>query len=282
MAAESREFLHSVQDGLCGSPPEIPGMPEVTLRIVRRLADPGVRIDQIARLAGSEPSLAAAVLRAANSVAYNPSSEVTDDLRVATGRIGLAALRRLALAQALQVVRDAPRYRVVEDRLAAVWQRSVLLASLARVLSERVRGIARETATTAGMLQAVGRIWIIARAVDHPVALQDPIALEATLNAWHAEAAHRLLEAWGFGAGFAHAVAAHESADWLEGEVPRLADLLFVCQLFNAYRDTPQELSARLAVSPAATRLGLGGKERELVFGQSVAEIRAVREALCD
>jgi HD-like signal output (HDOD) protein len=55
MAAESREFLHSVQDGLCGSTLEIPGMPEVTLRVVRRLADPGVRIDQIARLAGSEP-----------------------------------------------------------------------------------------------------------------------------------------------------------------------------------------------------------------------------------
>ena len=282
MAAESREFLHSVQDALCGPEFEIPGMPEVTLRIVRRLADPGARIDQIARLAGSEPSLAAGVLRAANSVVYNPSSEVTEDLRVAIGRIGVAALRRLALAQALQVVRDAPRYRAVEGRLAAVWQRSVLLASFARVMSERVPGVARETATTAGMLHAVGRIWIIARAVEHPAALQDPVALETTLNAWDAEAAHRLLEAWGFDAGFAHAVAAHESADWLDGEVPRLADLLFVCQLFNAYREAPQDLTARLAVSPAAARLGLGGKERGIVFGQSVAAIRAVREALCD
>ena len=61
----------------------IPGMPEVALRIVRRLADLSATGPEVARLAATDPTLAGLLLRSANSFDYNPSADPTADLAVA-------------------------------------------------------------------------------------------------------------------------------------------------------------------------------------------------------
>lgn len=279
---ESRDLQVFLQSELDRPDPGIPGLPEVALRVVRRLADLSVPGVQVARLIGADPVLTVSLLRAGNSVVYNPTGVITSELPVAVGRLGFETVRRMTLAYALQQIRDAPRYRVVHDRLAQLWQRSILVASLARVLAGRVGGVTREMATTAGLLHAVGRVWVVACAATHPAALQDPIRFETLVQTWQGAAAGRLLTVWRMEPALVEAVAEHENADTLEGEVDRLTDLLFVCQLFSAFRDAPLELAERLARSAAAARLGMRGQERSFVFGHSAEEVRAVREALCD
>jgi HD-like signal output (HDOD) protein len=142
--------------------------------------------------------------------------------------------------------------------------------------------VPRERANTAGLLHAVGHVWVLAKAASSPGVLQDPMHLENLINDWRIPAARRLLQTWGMDPEFVESVCDHESADEATGTVPALTDLMFVCQLFNAYKDSPRELTTRLASSPAAARLGLRGRERELVFSNSADEVRAVRSALCD
>ncbi len=279
---DTQDFHGLLQAEFGRSTPEIPGLPEIALRVVRRLGDITTPSQQVARLVGTDPALAAVMLRSANSVAYNLTGVVTSDLSVAVDRLGFDTVRRMTLTYALQQVRDAQRCRVVHDRLAQVWQRSVLMASLARVLAVRLGGVPREMATTAGLLHAVGRIWVISRSADYPTVLQDPVRFEAMLQEWQVAASRRLLTAWQMDPALVQAVADHESADLLEGRVGRLTDLLFISQLFSAFREAPLELTERLGGSMSAARLGMRGQERAFVFGHSAEELRAVREALCD
>ena len=279
---DTLEFHSYLREELDRPEPAIPGLPEVALRVVRRLADIATPGAQVARLVAADPTLAANLLRSANSIAHNPTGIVTSDIPVAVDRLGFETVRRMTLAYALQQVRDAPRYRGVHGRLAQIWQRSVMTASLARVLAPQVGGVTREMATTAGLLHAVGRIWVTACASAHPAVLQDTVRFETTVQTWQAPAARRLLTVWQLDRALVEAVADHGSADTLDGRVGRLTDLLFVCQLFGAFRDAPLELAQRLSVSPAAARLGVRGKERGLVFGHSAEEVRAVSEALFD
>lgn len=260
----------------------IPGMPEVALRVVRRLADISSTGPQVARLVATDPALAGMLLRSANSLDYNPNAFPTEDLGIAVRRLGFDTVRRLVLAYALQQVRDAPRYRIVQGRLGQMWQRSVALASIARVMSTRLSGVPRERANTAGLLHTVGHIWVIAKAASSPAVLQDPMGLECAISEWRVPASRRLLQSWGMDPEFVDAVSDHESADETTEPVPPLTDLLFVCQLFHAFKDAPVELTKRLTLSPAAERLGLRGRERDLVFSHSADEVRAVRNALCD
>lgn len=279
---DSQDFQAFLHAEIERPEPVIPGLPEVALRVVRRLADLSAPGTQVARLVGADPALSATLLRGANSVAYNPNGIVTSELPIAVGRLGFETVRRMTLVYALQQVRDAPRFRIVHERLAQVWQRSVLMASLARVLAARVGGVTRELATTAGLLHAVGRVWVIACAASYPQVLQDPVRFETLQQMWQPMASRRLLTVWQMDPSLVAAVADHPSAETADGRVGRLTDLLFVCQLFSAFRDAPLELADRLAVSPSAARLGMRGQERALVFGHSADELRAVREALCD
>lgn len=282
MGVEGQRFQQFLKAEFIRPEMTIPGMPEVGLRVVRRLADISATGPQVAKLVASDPALAGMLLRAANSIDYNPAADPTTDLNIAVRRLGFDTVRRLTLTYALQTVRDAPRYRIVHGRLAAMWQRSVALASLARAMANRVAGVPRERANTAGLLHTVGHVWVIAKAASSPGVLQDPMHLETLINDWRIPAARRLLQSWGMDPEFVEAVCDHEAAEEATGPVPALTDLLFLCELFNAYKDAPVELTKRLAGSPVAARLGLRGRERELVFSHSADEVRSVRSALCD
>jgi HD-like signal output (HDOD) protein len=282
MALAAGEFQQRLKAEFIRPELSIPGMPEVALRVVRRLADISATGPQVAQLAASDPTLAGLLLRSANSSDYNPTPDPTSDLGVAIRRLGFDTVRRLALSYALQQVRDAPRYRIVHGRLSALWQRSVALASIARAMSIQFSGVPRERANTAGLLHTVGHIWVTAKAATSPQVLQDPMGLEHIISEWRVPAARRLLQGWGLDPEFVHAVCEHEAVEDAAHRTSPLMDLLFISQLFNAFKDAPVELTARLVASPAAARLGMRGRERELVFSRSADEIRALREALCD
>jgi len=260
----------------------IPGMPEVALRVVRRMADLSATGPEVARLAATDPTLAGLLLRSANSVDHNPSGDPTADLTVAVRRLGFDTVRRLSLVYALHEVREAPRYQAVHARMTALWQRSVGLAAIARAMGTQFAGVPRERANTAGLLHTVGHIWVTAKAAAMPAVLQDPMRFEILLNEWRVPAARRLLQGWGLDPEFVDAVCDHESVEQRGDVGSPLMDLLFVCQLFNAFKDSPVELTRRLTASSSAARLGMRGRERDIVFMRSAEEVRAVREALCD
>ncbi len=153
---------------------------------------------------------------------------------------------------------------------------------VARAMANQFAGVPRERANTAGLLHTVGHIWVTAKAAAMPAVLQDPMRLEILLNEWRVPAARRLLQGWGLDTEFVDAVCDHESVEQRGAEASPLMDLLFVCQLFNAFKDSPAELTRRLTGSSSAARLGIQGREREIVFSRSAEEVRAVREALCD
>jgi HD-like signal output (HDOD) protein len=282
MAQSAGEFQQRLKAEFLRPELSIPGMPEVALRVVRRLADISATGPQVAKLASTDPTLAGILLRSANSIDYNPTPDPTSDLSVAVRRLGFDTVRRLALSYALQQVRDAPRYRIVHGRMSALWQRSVALASIARAMSVQFAGVPRERANTAGLLHTVGHIWVTAKAASSPNVLQDPMGLENIITEWRVPAARRLLQGWGLDPEFIVAVCEHESVEESAHAGSPLMDLLFICQLFNAFKDSPVELTARLVASPAAARLGLRGRERDVVFSRSAEEVRSVREALCD
>jgi hypothetical protein len=128
----------------------------------------------------------------------------------------------------------------------------------------------------------VGHIWVTAKAATMPAVLQDPMRFEILLNEWRVPATRRLLQGWGLDPEFIDAVCDHESVEQRGAEGSPLMDLLFVCQLLNAFKDSPVELTRRLTASSSAARLGMRGRERDIVFLRSADEVRAVREALCD
>lgn len=136
-ADESFAFVQALASELSSGRVELPGFPDIALRVQRVLADENVNADRVVKVVGSEPVLAAQVLQMANSVALNPSGKQVTDLRTAVARIGLTTVRTATIAFAVRQLRSAAELKPVAKQLEELWQRNVLIASLCHVVAKR-------------------------------------------------------------------------------------------------------------------------------------------------
>ena len=78
----------------------LPAMPEVASRLLKSFDDDNISLSAIAELVGKDSTLAAKVLRLANSARYSPSHQISS-LQDAAAALGMDTLRNLALGACL-------------------------------------------------------------------------------------------------------------------------------------------------------------------------------------
>lgn len=263
---------------------EIACFPEVATQLIQELDSDHVAVHDIARVVAGEPALAVRVIGMANSAAYRSGGRSMTDVRMAITRIGLRALRGVILAFAVIKLREARPLRAVQYRIGDVWQRSTLIAALAHLLAVELRNdevrYDHEAAMLSGLMQGVGKIYILAEAALHSELIEDVGLLDDIVRAWHAPAASKILTQWGLGAAVVQAVEKHDEADTASRDEANLTDLLRAASLFAELRDTPQELPRHLVASRACQRLDLRRLKPEYVFSQLASQSDSLESVL--
>lgn len=232
---------------------EIACFPDVATKLVRSLDSDFVTMPAIARMIESEPGLCVRVIGMANSAAFQGGGRAITDARSAVVRIGLRSLRAVILAFAIASLRDRRELKLVQSRIGEVWQGSVSLATLSHVLAMRVRGVDSEGALLGGLMQGVGRIYLLTEAAFDVDFREDVEGLDDIVAQWHVGAVGKILEQWGFGSNIIEAVVEFHGAGSRSG----LADILKTAQLFLDHQDKLDELKTRLQDFDPAVRLGL-------------------------
>ena len=202
-------FVQALASELSGGKIELPGFPHIVMRVQRVLADENADNNRIVKVLGSEPVLASQIVRMANSAALNPAGVPVTDLRTAVSRVGLDTVRSATIAFAVRQLRDAPILKGLEAPLGLLWKRSVLVASLSCVIARRLTHLNPDTALLAGLLQGIGRLYILTRASGHRALFADQDAYQSIEHDWHLSIAAALLENWGIADEIVQAV--HES-----------------------------------------------------------------------
>lgn len=138
----------------------LPVMPEVGRRLLNSLDDDGVTLGQLAELIGKDSTLAAKVLRLANSARYSPSHTIAT-LQDAAMALGLETLRNLAMAgsisAAFPVVKGLDRQRF--------WRHSLRTAGHARLLAKLLQADA-DVAYLAGLMLRTGQLLMAMTETD--------------------------------------------------------------------------------------------------------------------
>ncbi len=270
-----RELAAELSDGKV----ELPGFPHIVMRVQRVLSDPAADLGRILRVVGSEPVLATQLVRMANSVALNPCGPRVADLRAAVARVGLDTVRSATIAFALRQLQAAPALRGLEAPLGDLWRRGVNVASLSFVIARRLTTAMADTALLAGLLQGVGKLYILTRASRHRSLFHDAAAYAAIERAWHLSIAAALLENWGMADEIIQAVQESENYERDARGAPALADALLAGTLLADCDDT-STLSERVAAAKPLQRLQLDEPACRTLLAESAQEIAALREAL--
>lgn len=145
----------------------LPTMPEVASRLLKSFDDDRAGIGDIAALIEKDPTLAAKVLRLANTARYSPSRQITN-VADAAHALGVETLRNLAMAACL--CGAFPPVRGLDRAL--FWRHSIATATYARLLARMlgVDGSTADTAYFAGLMLRCGQLLM---AMDEPQLVAD-------------------------------------------------------------------------------------------------------------
>jgi len=273
-------FVQALASELSGGKIELPGFPHIVMRVQKVLGDESADSNRIVRVLGSEPVLASQIVRMANSAALNPGGALVTDLRNAVSRVGLDTVRSATIAFAVRQLRDAPLLKGLEAPLGMLWKRSVLVASLSCVIARRLTNLNPDTGLLAGLLQGIGRLYILTRASGHRALFADQENYQAIEHDWHLSIAAALLENWGFADEIVQAVHESENFDRDARGPVCLADVLVVGTILAEHHNQPQVLQAQVHCAKPLHKLKLDAPACEAFITESSKDIESLRVAL--
>ena len=144
------------------------------LRVQLALDDPECPIDEAIRLVLAEPQLAARTVALGNSAMFNRTGgpEVTN-VRAAIMRIGYHNLFALAAAMVVRQFGSKIADPGLRAKAEQLWQHTVHVACLARIIARSVTYTNPDTALFAAIVHEVGNFYLLSRADEFPGLLED-------------------------------------------------------------------------------------------------------------
>jgi HD-like signal output (HDOD) protein len=274
------DFVRTLATELSVGNVDLPSFPEIAVRVRRVLSDPKSSVEQVVRVVGSEPALAARLLRIANSASLNRSGRPVNDLRTAINRIGYNMVRSASISFSMAQIRKSNKLAGLEHHLNDLWQRSSSVAAFAYVLAKKYTHVNPDEAMLTGMMHGIGKLYVFTRVIDHPELFASNTMLNQIIGEWHASIGRAILENWNFSEAMARAVG--EQADFSRSEdgPPDLADVIAVAILMDLHSADAPGLAIVLKDLGPAKRLGLDEAKTVAVMHESAAEVSALSEAL--
>lgn len=258
----------------------MPSFPDVAVQVRRILSDPKSSVDQVVRVVGSEPALAARLMRIANSASLNCSGRPVSDLRTAINRIGYNMVRSASMSFSMNQIRNSSKLASIASHLNDLWERSTCVAAYSFVLARSHTRVNPDEALLTGMMHGIGKLYILTRAAGHPEFFADADSMNEIIDGWHASIGKAILENWDFPEVMAQAVGEQADFSRVRSGTADLSDVVGIAILIASYGTDIAGLEMALRDVAVAQRLGLNGSKMMALMQDSAAEVTALSQAL--
>jgi HD-like signal output (HDOD) protein len=151
---------------------------------------------------------------------------------------------------------------------------------VSRVIARRFTSLNADTALLAGLLQCIGKLYLLTRAARYPSLLEDDAALDRITSEYQLRVSQAILRNWDMDAEIVKAIGASENLAREHAGTIDLADVLTASAALIALGPEPQPEQISFPGMPAARRLGLDAEACTAALAESRDEIDALRQAL--
>jgi HD-like signal output (HDOD) protein len=275
------EFTRLISVELSAPASELPGFPEVALRVRQALARDDISIEEIVRIVSAEPSLAVRLLQLANSAALNSAGQRVTTLRTAVARVGFNLARSATIAFAMSQMRRGEAWRDLAARFRQIWELSARHAAVSFAVARYCERDDADQALLAAMLQAVGRLFVLRRVSRFPILLADAAIYSEIEQVWQGRAVRSVLVRWELPQEVLEAASADPADSRAEGGAT-LSDVVNAGRHLMGVLDIASLTEAPFLRSAAFQRLGLDDLGAAQVLADSAVEMASLRAALAD
>jgi HD-like signal output (HDOD) protein len=280
LAGDARALVDSLAIELAGEKIDLPSFPDVAMRVRKALTDEEVGIDDAVKIVSAEPALAARLMQLSNSASLNPGGKRLTNLRAAMARVGLNMACSVTIAFAMSQLRRAETYKSVQARLGKLWYEAAHLAAVCRVIARRFTSLNADTALLTGLLQCIGKLYLLTRAARYPALLEDDVTLDRIMSEYHLRVAQAILRNWDMDAEIVEAIGSCGDLTREHAGAIDLTDVLIASAALMALGPDGQPEEGAFPGMPAARRLGLNTEACNVALAESRDEIEALRQAL--
>src|ERR1700723_1502486 len=278
--ATALAFLQSLATEVSEGTIALPCFPDVVIRISEALADPNTSSDRVVPFVGAEPRLAARVLQTANSAAFNSSGKPLTDLRSAITRLGHQMVQSTAMSYAIQNMKNEASLRSIARPLTELWNRSIAVASICKLLAMRTK-VPSDEAFLTGLVHGIGNLYIMARAASAANTLGGQQSWMELIGGWQASIGQAVLQSWGFAEELCEAVGDQGDLDRRSRHEARLGDILIAGLIVADAQKTTEPRIVRTEGVNAFLSLRIPPEDCIAIPAEADAQIPLVHEALC-
>lgn len=275
------EFLQKLAAEVSEGTVDLPCFPDVVVRVSTALADANTSTEDVVTIVGAEPRLAARLLQTANSAAFNPAGKPLTELRSAVTRLGHQMVHGTAMSYAVQQMKGEPSLRSIAEPLTQLWNRSITVASISRLVAARTPVSADEAFLT-GLLHGIGELYIVARAATQAVELGSENSWLEFLSGWQASIGKAVLESWGFAEQMCDAVGEQEDLERRWKHEAALSDVLIASLLLADALKTPEPRAVATEGVNAYLTVSLKAEDCAAILVEAQGQISRVHEALAE
>ena len=277
--ATALAFLQTLATEVSKGTVDLPCFPDVVIRISHALADPETTSERVVTIVGAEPRLAARVLQTANSAAFSNAGKPLADLRSAITRLGQQMVQSTAMSYAMQQMKNEAALRAIAEPLAELWNRSIAVASISRLVAARTKVPADEAFLT-GLLHGIGKLYIMARAATAAKGLGSEQSWMELISGWQASIGKAVLQSWGFVDEMCEAVGDQDDVDRRWKHEARLVDVLIASLVLADALKMPEPRTLGTDGIHAFLSIGVTPADCSAILAEADEQIRQIHEAL--
>ena len=273
------EFLSRIADDLARGPLNLPCFPDIVPRVRAAINTPRSTQDDLVRIAGAEPRLAARLIQTANSAVFNPSGKPLTNLRQAVTRLGHHLVQSVTMVFAIQQMKAEPSLRSVAKPLSALWEKSIAVGSICQVLANQLK-VPPDKVFLTGLLHGIGHFYIMVRAAEPSSGIEYSDLSPEMLADRHPGLGRIVLEKWNFEPVVFDAIGRQHDHRRSSNRAADITDVVIAgVVLAEALLESNADLT-RCAGVTAFERLGLGPKELAATLKHTEYRLVSLRETL--
>jgi len=234
----------------------LPTLPAISLEALLVVNDAGSSMGDVARIITKDTSMAARLVRYANSPLYRGVNTVSS-VKAAITRIGFDAVKNAILSLAMKDV-FTTAFKPIQARMEALWTHSVDVATKATLLADRFPHLNKDEAMLAGLIHDVGAIPILIKAKEYPVLLEKESNLDKVVDKLHMPVGKFMLSRWNFDPALVEVAAQHDKIDRVpKGKEVDYVDIIQVANILSHQGSQSRWAGINIEENLACQRVGL-------------------------
>jgi HD-like signal output (HDOD) protein len=233
----------------------LPSLPDVVLKIRNMLERDDCDFGRISKAVSVDPVLVSKLFVFANSALYNRANVKIEDLDTAIGRLGFEVVRNTAMSLAMKQLYDSDKHQKTTKMQRKVWARGMKLSSMAFAVAEKHPNLNQESAFLCGLMNEIGKLYILTKAEDFPEFLGNPSSLNLVLEEWNPQISKSIIESWGFPQEIIESADPASYVDLDPELAPELVDVIVVAKLLVDGNEA--KLQKMFDEDPSCQKLGI-------------------------